>query len=529
MKNYPLPQHTAWHRLPERLKNTPPSQSSGLNGTNYVFVSGSKSHAENGVELLEAYEKAKQAKPNNECKSHSNRMTVLVAPGIYDLSRPLDMDTEFVDLVGLTTDAKSQYIQLKSSTDISLRQNHGTIRQSANDVRITNVTLDFEAPGDEYEWMHWRATDSAAYFPESNLPKTVMDNVHLVMYPYFDEEAGNYFYKERGWLTRKDIEYSGKYSNITTSKGCQGLFSGYTNLMSGEFTNIISAGPDAFSVFSFEAPYTSGITGKVTNFTGSRFSFNMAFRGILSGTIENCKVGYGSFDGYQPVLSGTFINCEAGYNSFGTFDAELSGTFVNCKSGDYSFGLYYTTLSGNFINCESGEFSFGAFYCNLTGLFKNCKSGLGSFSFFSSPVYGTFIGCEAGRSSFSSTNGSISGYFENCTAGDSSFGSTDIVLDGTFKNCKAGYYSFGFLCTDNIGTFINCESGYNSFGNSETRQNPAAFATFKYCTAGSDSFIGVRKGDKAIFCNLTHGDFQTVGNGGKTVYCIDGELNTNNQ
>jgi hypothetical protein len=94
----------------------------------------------------------------------------------------------------------------------------------------------------------------------------------------------------------------------------------------------------------------------------------------------------------------------------------------------------------------------------------------------------------------------------------------------TLENCVGGDYSFGNGLIAS-GTFTNCTGGTNSFGNSGT-----ASGTFTNCTAVYDSFgySGTASG-KFYYCRLTSGTFITVSSGGRTVLCIDGNDNQNNQ
>jgi hypothetical protein len=181
--------------------------------------------------------------------------------------------------------------------------------------------------------------------------------------------------------------------------------------------------------------------------------------------IENCKGGNSSFGGGGTV-SGTFTNCEGGVNSFGG-GVNASGTFTNCKGDSFSFGGG-GIASGTFINCSGGTASFG---------------GAASLS------------CTA------------SGTFKNCTATSGSFGGG--VASGTFIDCIGEEYCFGGAVSGGTasGTFINCIGGDSSFGN---------------------NFTGTLTG-KLYYCRLTTGSFNTVSGGGRTVYCIDGNNNTNNQ
>lgn len=71
----------------------------GLEGTSYVFVAGDGTAAENGTALAAAYTTAKGMTPYGNALADDNRVSVVVAPGIYDTT--LTMDGAFVNVVSL--------------------------------------------------------------------------------------------------------------------------------------------------------------------------------------------------------------------------------------------------------------------------------------------------------------------------------------------------------------------------------------------------------------------------------------------
>lgn len=80
---------------------------SALFGENFVFVPTSKNGTlydpiTNGENLTAAYSGATLKTPNGLPLSESNRYTVLLSPGVYNLPQPLSASTEYVDLVSIT-------------------------------------------------------------------------------------------------------------------------------------------------------------------------------------------------------------------------------------------------------------------------------------------------------------------------------------------------------------------------------------------------------------------------------------------
>jgi hypothetical protein len=167
----------------------------------------------NAQNLLAAYDEAKTLTPNGEALSKNNRVVVLLPPGVYDFGvydegeesyTPLVLDAEFVDIVGMSSVASHQVLV---GTPPPL--NSGIVVQTADDVTIANLqirigeTLDIE---DEWDWAYDH-TDSAGYFPNSDLPNAVLDNVEFYGN---DWESGT-----QGFAMRWAIEYSGTYRRVT--------------------------------------------------------------------------------------------------------------------------------------------------------------------------------------------------------------------------------------------------------------------------------------------------------------------------
>lgn len=205
----------------------------------------------------------------------------------------------------------------------------------------------------------------------------------------------------------------------------------------------------------------------------------------------------------------------------------------NCAGGNYSFGGDATSgsnpivVNGSFIDCTGGDVSFGG-YGTASGIFTNCVGANDSFGAYGM-ASGAFTNCNGGDNSFGGF-GTASGVFLRCTGKDVSFGSGFIGnASGTFTDCVGGFISFGGIGTAS-GVFTNCQAGAWSFGGSPT--SGTASGVFNYCIADDSSFGGVLSGSltgKLYYCKLTSGTFLTVSGGGRTIYCIDGNNNTNNQ
>lgn len=349
-------------------------------GAAYVVVDVGDDPEVNGTNLLQAYQELKTLTPHGAFLSATNRVVLALPPGRYHLgTAALTLDTQYVDIVGLTTNREAQRI-----TGASNGAGTGVLRQTADDVRIENLFVECTGGSGGFT-----SSTPAAYFPDSNLPNTVVKNCRFEGV----ETDGNSAFS---WGTRLNITYAGHYEDIA---GSFRLFNG--GVLSGTFINC----------------------------TGDTFSFGSG--GTASGTFINCTATNESF-ARSGTASGTFINCKAGNNSFGAFGT-ASGTFRDCQSGTTSFGGGTSgsegTASGTFINCIGDSNSFGGgiggvslgavlIGCQMTGgsynptfrgRMENCRWVLGSTSL--------FLGAEARiyGSTFTGANGVVN--LNNAAAG----------------------------------------------------------------------------------------------------------------
>jgi len=316
-----------------------------LNSANYITVKVTDNAITNGNNLIAAYADAKIKTPNGSALSASNRLAVILPPAIYDLgTQSLTLDAQYIDIIGSTSDRDKHHIKSSVTTTST-----GVVKQTANDVKLINLKI--ENTG--YTGPNFDNTDPAAYFPNTNLNNTYIENVKFI--------GSRLFTNSRTFSMRIDIEYSGTFIDCKAED--------YYITSSTTF--------DGF--YSFGGSYTSG--------------------GVASGTFENCEGGDGSFGGGSGTASGTFKNCEGGDYSFGG-TGTASGTFINCTGAFGAFCGEFGAAGGKFENCEGGDFSFGG--DTADGTFINCKGGNYSFSAFGTRN-GTFINCRGGTNSFGIT------------------------------------------------------------------------------------------------------------------------------
>ena len=357
-------------------------QASSVTNAASVTVEVTNDEIQNGLNLIAAYNQATNMNP-----SAINRIVVIVPPGRYNVQDiGLHMHTEYIDLIGLTSDRESQY--LYGTPDF----NNGVIKQSADHVRIENLTvINF---GLNWAWLD---TDPAGYYPVVPGRNTVLRNCRF--------GVGGQGY----WSMRAFMEYAGYYENCVAGKLS---FGGY-GTASGTFVDCV-------------AGYES-------------------FGSLANGTFIGCQAGGSSFGAYG-TASGTFTDCEAEDYSFAGYGT-ASGTFTDCEAEDYSFACY-GTASGTFTDCEAEDYSFA--YCGTaSGTFRDCVGGNCSFGSIdedwfieSFPASAVLVNCTAGPDSFGQFNMAATNFSYNAQGhmfaggpivGDGS-GLTNLNLDTTIQD-----------------------------------------------------------------------------------------------
>lgn len=368
----------------------------GLVGSAHVTATATGTPAENGAALLAAYAKAKTLTPNGQPRSATNRVTVLVAPGQYDLGAgQLTMDAEFIDVAGISTLRENQNIFGWTSG-----AGTGVLRQTANDVRIENLLIDCRnttAPA-PISSVDFDFLVPAAYFPDDGTTNTVVRNVAF--------QANNY----NTFSMRMQTVYNGHYEDCVAGKDA---FGGSWGTASGTFVRC----------------------------TAGNYAFGGHW-GIANGTFEDCTGGDSSFGGMRGWASGTFRRCTGGDYAFGGWEGDAYGVFEYCTGEDYSFGADGGFASGTFIGCVGGDFSFGSVAGVAEGYFYFCRGGEESFGSLFGIASGMFEYCTGESYSFGSEGGIVNGVFTHCVGGWRSFGYLGETDGGWFKHCDGGSESF---------------------------------------------------------------------------------------
>jgi hypothetical protein len=401
--------------------------------------------AQNGDDIIAKYNEAKALTPNGAVKSNTNRATLIIMPGIYDLSANLDVDTQFVDIVGLGS------VKLDVGCVPAVTFAGNTINITANNIHVKGISvgtqsfkvssgLNFlileDCLGGDYSFCTGGGGESVVL--SSTLVNCKAGNNSFGV-GGLDIGGGAGSATIAGDLTNC-IAGDGSFA---VGGGNGHIWSGGTGTISGILTNCIS-GVNSFAVGTNGSDGGSGggtISGTLTNCIAWDGSFAIAGSsayanggdGTVSGVLTDCKAGNNSFGigGYGPgggtgIVSGTLIDCSGGNNCFGIAgggnpdingsggSGVVSGTLTNCKAGDNSFG----------IGGDSTK-SFGQSAGVVSGTLTSCVAGAGSFGV-------GYDGYEQPTGSGSVISGKL--YFTRLTAG--TFGTVSGI--GLMRMCIDG-------------------------------------------------------------------------------------------
>lgn len=293
------------------------SGGSGLEGTNYVYVAGNGvEDIDNGLELLAAYATAQTMSP-----SETNRITVIVAPGNYNLNPTniLNLNTPYIDVVSLT-----------GNTDVILNAAatggyNSSVYVSANNVYVKGIN-----------------TLNKMFYVASNLSNTTIENCI----------GGEYSFGSHSPNSFGPFNITNTFINCVGGDNSFGEY--FEDVVAGTYINC-TAGNNSFA---------GNATGVFKDCTSGNYSFGTNTSIGAAGTFTNCKSGFNSFGSFT-TANGTFTNCVAGFSSFGRV---ASGIFDNCIGGDFSFGS--DEASGTFNNCVGGNASWNG---TLTGQLYFCR------------------------------------------------------------------------------------------------------------------------------------------------------------
>jgi hypothetical protein len=444
-------------------------------GDKYVLVNGAGTPAENGLELLDAYEQAKTmrlALPSQETGSSANgintdRITVVVSPGKYYLERIFLIDTEYIDVVSLT-----------GEPDVVITSN------DQNPVFIKEVSyVTVRGLNTGTKTIRTKGGDGGLSILVENCV------------------GGRYSFTLNG-----NIQSIGPDTDRSTFRGR------FKNCVGGDYSFV---GITNLNVATFD-----GCVGELGSFACSE--------GTDQGEYINCVGGNYSFSSQTPAIYGTYTRCVGGDYSFASYAGENYGIFNNCVGGQYSFGYNINTVdSGRYTDCEGLDSSFSRQAESIQGAkYIRCVAKDFSFAFSATAVNTStvFQDCIADLYGFTSlTSLTENGSFINCKAASMAVddGNTpSYKTTGEWINCVAAN---GWKNANSSSIFTNCvadEIGFNGYfaGTAIGCSAPQGSLSF----ASGNTFSGT-----AINCILVkrtgqNQTFPTPSSGGKVINCVGG-------
>jgi len=286
-------------------------------GSAYSIIGGNAIATNNWVALSNAYVTAKAATPHGSALGASNRYTIFLLPGTYDMTAAnLVLDTLYIDIVGLSENTGSVTYQVAPAQG-------DTIIKSSTTPIILNTTAD------------------------SSSHDIALINMCLV-----------------------------SSSNDSTNSTLSVNQAGFGSKFYAKNINFVLTGAGA-RVHQFDKNF-NGTWIDCRAFHNRAFGLSSASAVTLNGTFIRCKTdtaGFlGEYNAFGNFLSGTFIDCEGGGGSFGGIydngDMTVSGTFVRCRyvytqgstSGSLFGGQGGTITGATMIDCDAGTqgaWSFG--------------------------------------------------------------------------------------------------------------------------------------------------------------------------
>jgi hypothetical protein len=402
---------TAWVNV------TPKISSPGLlktSGYNYVIVTSEGTNLENGQNLITKYAEAKAL--NIGEKSPTNKITLLLMPGVYDLgSSELTLDTNFVDIIGISNNPYDTQIRTNAARTIvlsvtdmnfTLMNVHlvsGTslaMKDTTNlyvTLRFKNIVLEgngFYDGGSEYAFNYLVGSS----FEDI---KCISGVYFLVCYSSIEAKCKNIDLDSSPLSFYCTINIIGEYRNIKGNMGGSIFYAG--NNIYGTFENIEVQSTTGYIFYCnngiwgtfrnikvsgtidyiFYSPYI-GFLGEVRlenidlgNLLISTYGFFAS--NTFEATCKNIKIGnYGSSCFYANYMTGTYSNISIGDGGDCFYSGDSNMNIKDLTTGNVgTFLSSGTTLQGKFENIKSGNVSGNCFYgSNMTsGNFKNIEIG----------------------------------------------------------------------------------------------------------------------------------------------------------
>ena len=294
-------------------------------GANYIYVNSVGTPTENAAKLQAAYDAAKLMTPNGAVKSATNRVVIVLAPGVYTFIGLLLVETAWIDIVSLTANA-----DVKLPLGLSVTSNGNFIK--GIDCMTSNFTIATN--------LNYLVVEKCIALGQGSFGSNTLSGV-VISGSFTDCTGGSMSFAKNGTASGTFIRCTSSTRGFATGGNCSGLFIDCED----------------------------------------KEQKNFGYYGTASGTFYRCRAAGDGFAG-NGIASGNFHECSAaGYNSFGNGDllnSEASGNFYNCTGPYRAFGR---KCSGKFYNCIGGAESFGNYGGEIavSARLINCVLTVGTF------------------------------------------------------------------------------------------------------------------------------------------------------
>ena len=385
-----------------------------LGGENYIFVNSNGTPTENGQAVKDAYVAAQAMTPNGAALSETNRVVILLAPGLYDFDEatygPFQVNTSFIDFQSLSGERDVYF----SSIDVQSYQVFGiNARFSGIDTTVNSY------------YGHQAFAICTGGDPNENI---VVKNCKGGAYSFSSFSSGFVG-------TYEDCEAT-DFSFVSTGDGIVAPL------------GISSSGSlDIFNYGTIKNCKSNGFGSFCSSYLWGAASFANNY-----GTIESCvsRDGYSfCYSPYMAYNSGTIISCQSPRNSFvsvsfdgiGNGQAVNQGTIQYCSATANSSNYSFVSYEGDNLSMDSAI---------NAGLIDSCKA-YGGTSFTINPVvyvgtnYGQMINCDhlGGGGGFCGSYGTNYGMILQCTSYGTAFCNlTPSNINNNIWRCSMVYDSW---------------------------------------------------------------------------------------
>lgn len=375
-----------------------------LQGTNYISVLAQGTPAQNGQAVKDALTIASNMTPNGNPLSNTNRVTILLAPGLYTFNEAVDGQFYIVPLYVDLESISGEPDVFFSSLEV------GNFGGFVN-TRITGI----DTTKNNYYSHGAFAVSSTGSVNESITIKNCVGRD----YSFSSFSSG--FRGTYENCTARDYSFGSTGDGIVPPAGINGIPGAFSFQNYGTFKNCTARDFSFCTVLTFIGGTTANY-GLIDGCTARSYSFcyGVAQNSVQNtGTITRCTVTASSGYSFCCIDSGSTGN-----------SAINNGIISNCSSGNVSFcvntGMYSITTravnNGTIIECSAnGDFSFCVAFSVIPG------DSLGQNS-------GIIYNCNAynGINCFVGNLGNNSGIITNCIATGRAFccdNSTGIIDD----------------------------------------------------------------------------------------------------